>query len=221
MGDVLGTIGDALGNGFQMAWEVWWALVLGFLLSGIVQAWVTRGQMERALGGRGLAATLKGTGLGAASSSCSYCSGPPRYSFGPPTLAPRRRPAVGCVHGRTARTVVPCPGLESTSSRPSIAARRYLSPRRPVPPAKSAPPTPSSPTSTASGPLRSVTATEATEACVAEAYLATLSEPRIRQSRRPARPARGAFGRQLGGDVDGQWGPLGERLGGGIETAIG
>jgi uncharacterized protein len=74
MDDVLGTIGDALGNGFQMAWEVWWALILGFLLSGIVQAWVTRGQMERVLGGRGLAATLRGTGLGAASSSCSYAA---------------------------------------------------------------------------------------------------------------------------------------------------
>src|SRR6266540_888470 len=74
MDDVLSTIGDALGNGFQMAWEVWWALILGFLLSGIVQAWVTRGQMERVLGGRGIAATLRGTGLGAASSSCSYAA---------------------------------------------------------------------------------------------------------------------------------------------------
>src|SRR5215218_8897004 len=57
-----------------MAWEVWWALILGFLLSGVVQAWVTQGQMERVLGGRGLAATLRGTGLGAASSSCSYAA---------------------------------------------------------------------------------------------------------------------------------------------------
>ena len=74
MADVLGTIGDALGNAFQMACEVWWALILGFLLSGIVQAWVTPGQMERVLGGRGIAATLRGTGLGAASSSCSYAA---------------------------------------------------------------------------------------------------------------------------------------------------
>jgi uncharacterized membrane protein YraQ (UPF0718 family)/YHS domain-containing protein len=57
-----------------MAWEVWWALILGFALSGIVQAWVTRGQMERLLGGRGLGATLRATGLGAASSSCSYAA---------------------------------------------------------------------------------------------------------------------------------------------------
>jgi uncharacterized protein len=57
-----------------MAWEVWWALILGFALSGVVQAWVTRGQMERLLGGRGLGATVKATGLGAASSSCSYAA---------------------------------------------------------------------------------------------------------------------------------------------------
>src|SRR5215213_10934629 len=74
MGDVLSTIGDGLSFAFQMAWEVWWALILGFLLSGIVQAWFTRGQMERVLGGRGLGATLKATGLGAASSSCSYAA---------------------------------------------------------------------------------------------------------------------------------------------------
>jgi uncharacterized protein len=72
--DVLEAIGDGLGNAFQMAWEVWWALILGFTLSGIVQAWVTRGQMERVLGGRGLGATLRATGLGAASSSCSYAA---------------------------------------------------------------------------------------------------------------------------------------------------
>src|SRR3954447_4523251 len=74
MGDVLSTVADGLSFAFQMAWEVWWALILGFLLSGIVQAWFTRGQMERVLGGRGLGATLKATGLGAASSSCSYAA---------------------------------------------------------------------------------------------------------------------------------------------------
>ena len=37
MGDILSTIGDGLRFAFQMAWEVWWALILGFLLSGIVQ----------------------------------------------------------------------------------------------------------------------------------------------------------------------------------------
>ncbi|MDP9384083.1 MAG: permease [Actinomycetota bacterium] len=74
MTDVLETIAEGLWFTFQMAWEVWWALILGFLLSGIVQAWVTSGQMERLLGGRGFTTTLKATGLGAASSSCSYAA---------------------------------------------------------------------------------------------------------------------------------------------------
>jgi uncharacterized membrane protein YraQ (UPF0718 family)/YHS domain-containing protein len=71
---MLETIANGLANAFQMAWEVWWALILGFALSGVVQAWITRGQMEGLLGGRGLGATLKATGLGAASSSCSYAA---------------------------------------------------------------------------------------------------------------------------------------------------
>ena len=71
---VLDDIGQGLWNAFQMAWEVWWALVLGFLLSGIVQAWVPRGRLERALGGAGLRPLALSTGLGAASSSCSYAA---------------------------------------------------------------------------------------------------------------------------------------------------
>jgi uncharacterized protein len=71
---LVSTIADGLSFAFQMAWEVWWALILGFLLSGIVQAWFTRSQMERVLGGRGLGTALKATGLGAASSSCSYAA---------------------------------------------------------------------------------------------------------------------------------------------------
>jgi uncharacterized membrane protein YraQ (UPF0718 family) len=71
---VFSTIGDGLWAAFQMAWEVWWALVLGFALSGIVQAWVPRSRIERALGGRGPREVGLATGLGAASSSCSYAA---------------------------------------------------------------------------------------------------------------------------------------------------
>jgi uncharacterized membrane protein YraQ (UPF0718 family)/YHS domain-containing protein len=72
--DVFGYIRDGLWMAFQMAWEVWWALVLGFLLSGIVQAWVPRSRMENALGGRGARPVALATGFGAASSSCSYAA---------------------------------------------------------------------------------------------------------------------------------------------------
>ena len=65
---------DGLWNAFQMAWEVWWALVLGFTLSGVVRAWVPRSRMERALGGAGARQVALATGLGAASSSCSYAA---------------------------------------------------------------------------------------------------------------------------------------------------
>jgi uncharacterized protein len=72
--DALELIGQGFWNAFRMAWEVWWALVLGFLLSGIVQAWIPRERLERALGGRGARSVALATGLGAASSSCSYAA---------------------------------------------------------------------------------------------------------------------------------------------------
>jgi uncharacterized protein len=65
---------DGLANALRMAWEVWWALVLGFALSGIVQAWVPRDRLRAALGGRGAREVGLATGLGAASSSCSYAA---------------------------------------------------------------------------------------------------------------------------------------------------
>ena len=71
---VLQTIGDGLSNAFLMAWQVWWALVLGFAISGVVQAWVPRARIERALGGSGARPVALATGLGAASSSCSYAA---------------------------------------------------------------------------------------------------------------------------------------------------
>ncbi len=72
--DVIAKVGDGLWNAVLMAWEVWWALVLGFAISAIVQAWVPRERIERALSGDGLAPIARATGLGAASSSCSYAA---------------------------------------------------------------------------------------------------------------------------------------------------
>jgi uncharacterized membrane protein YraQ (UPF0718 family) len=71
---VLTTIGDGLEDSFLMAWQVWWALVLGFAISGVVQAWVPRQRIQEALGGAGLRPVALATGLGAASSSCSYAA---------------------------------------------------------------------------------------------------------------------------------------------------
>src|SRR3954465_280221 len=57
-----------------MAWEVWWALVLGFLISAVVQARVPRERIQAAMAGEGLRPVATATGLGAASSSCSYAA---------------------------------------------------------------------------------------------------------------------------------------------------
>src|ERR1035437_2046090 len=71
---ILRSIGDGLAQGFFMFWETLWALVLGFTLSGAVQAFVTRGQMERALGSARPRVLARATFLGMASSSCSYAA---------------------------------------------------------------------------------------------------------------------------------------------------
>jgi uncharacterized protein len=72
--EVLSTLGDGFKQAFLMAYEVWWALVLGFAISAIVQAWVPRQRIESALSGSGFVPVARATGLGAASSSCSYAA---------------------------------------------------------------------------------------------------------------------------------------------------
>src|SRR4051812_25712832 len=74
MSDVLNMIGNGLKDSFLMAWEVWWALVLGFAISAIVQAWVPRERIEASLAGSAPRPIALATGLGAASSSCSYAA---------------------------------------------------------------------------------------------------------------------------------------------------
>jgi uncharacterized membrane protein YraQ (UPF0718 family) len=74
MTDVLDVIWHLIRDALLMAWEVWWALVLGFAISAIVQAWAPRERIERAMGGGGARPVARATALGAASSSCSYAA---------------------------------------------------------------------------------------------------------------------------------------------------
>ncbi|MDX6601774.1 MAG: uncharacterized protein QOF13_976 [Solirubrobacterales bacterium] len=74
MADVVSTILEGFRQSFLMAYEVWWALVLGFAISGIVQAWVPRERIEATMAGDGAKPIAWATGLGAASSSCSYAA---------------------------------------------------------------------------------------------------------------------------------------------------
>jgi uncharacterized protein len=71
---VLEKIWEGIQQSFLMAYEVWWALVIGFAISGIVQAWVPRARIQSAMSGTGFGPIARATGLGAASSSCSYAA---------------------------------------------------------------------------------------------------------------------------------------------------
>ena len=70
----MNVIWHGLRDSLLMAWEVWWALVLGFTISAIVQAWVPHERIERLMSGSGARSVGWATGLGAASSSCSYAA---------------------------------------------------------------------------------------------------------------------------------------------------
>jgi uncharacterized membrane protein YraQ (UPF0718 family) len=69
-----GHVVDALSFSFGMFWEVLWALILGFTLSAAVQAVVSKGEMRRLLPDDSPRSIALASGLGAASSSCSYAA---------------------------------------------------------------------------------------------------------------------------------------------------
>lgn|GEM_PF-58397 len=71
---LLDAIGRALYLAAGMFWQVGWSLVLGFLLSGLVQAVVTKEGMRERLGRNGVRQVALATFYGAVSSSCSYAA---------------------------------------------------------------------------------------------------------------------------------------------------
>ena len=74
LASLFAALGHALSFAFGMTWEVLWALILGFALSGTVQALVSKDEMRRLLPDDSPRTLTVATGLGAASSSCSYAS---------------------------------------------------------------------------------------------------------------------------------------------------
>ena len=70
----LDVIGRSLADGAGMFWETLWALVLGFGLSGAIQAFASRAEMQRALGDHRPATIARAGFFGAVSSSCSYAA---------------------------------------------------------------------------------------------------------------------------------------------------
>jgi uncharacterized protein len=65
---------SALSMAFAMGWEILWPLILGFALSGVVQAVVTKAEMSQLLPDSSLRSIVFASALGAASSSCSYAA---------------------------------------------------------------------------------------------------------------------------------------------------
>src|SRR2546429_8012307 len=71
---IVNSIGQALFTSFSMFWEILWPLILGFTLSGLVQALVSHQAMAKTLGCDGPKCLTFATLFGIASSSCSYAA---------------------------------------------------------------------------------------------------------------------------------------------------
>ena len=74
MNNVLHGIAHALGIAFSMTWQVTWSLILGFTLSAIIEALVKKSTIAALLPNDRPRSLATATGLGAASSSCSYAA---------------------------------------------------------------------------------------------------------------------------------------------------
>ena len=74
LASVGGELVQALSFAFGMFWEILWAMILGFALSGAVQALVSKEEMRRLLPDDSPRSLSIAAGLGAASSSCSYAA---------------------------------------------------------------------------------------------------------------------------------------------------
>ncbi|OII24297.1 hypothetical protein BIV03_10470 [Curtobacterium sp. MCBA15_016] len=71
---VINAVGDALVAAGSMGWEILWPLILGFTLSGIIQAVVRTDQITKLMRDDSPRAISVATGMGALSSSCSYAA---------------------------------------------------------------------------------------------------------------------------------------------------
>ena len=74
MVNLLTALGHALWMAFAMLWEILWPLILGFGLSAVVQAVVSKSEMTKLLPDDSPKSLAIACGLGAASSSCSYAA---------------------------------------------------------------------------------------------------------------------------------------------------
>ncbi|HEX4400156.1 MAG TPA: permease [Galbitalea sp.] len=74
MTEILNIAGRSLLEAFFMFWATLWALILGFTLSGMVQSFVSRQDMQKLMGDHKPKTIVRSSLLGIASSSCSYAA---------------------------------------------------------------------------------------------------------------------------------------------------
>ncbi|WP_336368606.1 permease [Marinobacter sp. C2H3] len=74
MDNLLGSVGSAIHLAAAMGWDILWGLVLGFLLSAIVDVTVSKAELQKLMPDDSASSIGKASLLGAASSSCSYAA---------------------------------------------------------------------------------------------------------------------------------------------------
>lgn len=70
----LDSLGAAAFTAAGFFWKAGWAFVLGYFVSGMIQAFVPKAKLSRYLGDAGLSSVSLAAGFGAASSSCSFAA---------------------------------------------------------------------------------------------------------------------------------------------------
>jgi uncharacterized membrane protein YraQ (UPF0718 family) len=71
---VVDSLQDALATSAAMGWQILWPLILGFALSGVIQGLVRKNEAQSLLPDARPRSLVVASGLGAASSSCSYAA---------------------------------------------------------------------------------------------------------------------------------------------------
>ena len=74
MSNILHAVGDSLYLAAAMGWEILWGLVLGFIISAMVDVLVSKAELQRLLPDDSAGSITRASLLGAASSSCSYAA---------------------------------------------------------------------------------------------------------------------------------------------------
>jgi uncharacterized membrane protein YraQ (UPF0718 family) len=66
--------GEAAKTAFGFFWKAGWAFVLGYFISGMIQAFVPKSQLTKHLGKANVKSVSIATIFGSASSSCSFAT---------------------------------------------------------------------------------------------------------------------------------------------------